>query len=312
LPSAPLVNAAIVLHKGALKYVNMKTPSTDKTVQSKQRQRLLPFGMALATYAVVILATFLTTVLGLGVMNGTQWAIYIGLAVFGNVIFFVLFYTDANLAFPDPSLTREQIFFSSLFGMVALYSLPAARPIVLMFYLPAFSFGMLRLTRQQYLIMVVCVMGPYAALLTYELFNDRQGFRIQYELFLFILYGILLTWFAFFGGFVSNIRRRLRLQKVDIQKAHEEIKCEMENRKRAEIEKDKLIIELKDALYTVKTLSGLLPICASCKKIRDDKGYWNQIESYIQTHSEVQFSHSICPDCAKKLYPNYYKKNEDE
>ena len=195
---------------------------------------------------------------------------------------------------------------------MALYSLPEARSIVLMFYLPAFSFGMLRLTRQQYLVMVVCVMGLYAALLTFELFNDRQGFIIQYELFLFILYGILLTWFAFFGGFVSNIRRRLRLQKVDIQKAHEEIKCEMENRKRAEIEKDKLIIKLKDALYTVKTLSGLLPICASCKKIRDDTGYWNQIESYIQAHSEAQFSHCICPDCAKKLYPNFYKKNEDE
>ncbi|MFH0782726.1 MAG: hypothetical protein V2B20_12360 [Pseudomonadota bacterium] len=294
------------------KLVNMKIPSTDKTVQSKQRQRLWIFGMALATYAVVILATFLTTILGLGVMNGTQWAIYIGLAGFGNVIFFVLFYTGANLAFSDPSLTREQVLFSSLFGMVALYSLPAARPIVLMFYLPAFSFGMLRLTRQQYLVMVVCVMGLYAALLTIEFFNDRQGFRIQYELFLFILYGILLTWFAFFGGFIANIRRRWRLQKVDIQKAHEEIKCEMENRKRAEIEKDKLIIELKDALNTVKTLSGLLPICASCKNIRDDTGYWNQIESYIQTHSKAQFTHSICPDCAKKLYPSFYKKNEDE
>ena len=290
----------------------MKIPSTDNAVQSKQRLRLRRFGLALATYAVVIFATFLATSLGLGVMNGTQWAIYIGLAVFGSVIFFVLFYTGANLAFSDPSLTREQIFFSSLFGMVALYSLPAARPIVLMFYLPAFSFGMLSLTRRQYLMMVVYVMGLYAVLLSFELFNERQGFRIQYELFLFILYGILLTWFAFFGGFVSNIRRRSRQQKVEIQKAHEEIKCEMENRERAEIEKDKLIIELKEALDTVKTLSGLLPICASCKNIRDDRGYWNQIESYIQTHSEAQFTHSICPDCAKKLYPNFYQKNEKE
>ena len=86
----------------------------------------------------------------------------------------------------------------------------------------------------------------------------------------------------------------------------------MENRKRAEIEKDKLIVELKDALHTVKTLSGLLPICASCKKIRDDNGYWNQIESYIQTHSEAKFSHGMCPDCAKQFYPEIYKKKEDE
>jgi hypothetical protein len=52
----------------------------------------------------------------------------------------------------------------------------------------------------------------------------------------------------------------------------------------------------------VKTLSGLLPICASCKKIRDDQGYWNQIESYIKAHSEADFSHCICPECIKKLY----------
>jgi preprotein translocase subunit YajC len=119
------------------------------------------------------------------------------------------------------------------------------------------------------------------------------------------VYGILLTWFAFFGGFVSNIRRRLKTQKEEIEKAHDDIKIEMNNRKRAEIEKDNLIVELKDALDKVKTLSGLLPICASCKKIRDDKGYWNQIEIYIGSHSNAEFSHSICPDCLKKLYPDF-------
>ena len=61
--------------------------------------------------------------------------------------------------------------------------------------------------------------------------------------------------------------------------------------------------ELQNAVYEVKILSGLLPICASCKKIRDDKGYWNQIETFIQNNSEAEFTHGICPDCAKKLYP---------
>jgi hypothetical protein len=64
------------------------------------------------------------------------------------------------------------------------------------------------------------------------------------------------------------------------------------------------IAQLQHALGEVKTLSGLLPICASCKKIRDDSGYWNQLESYIHKHSEAKFSHGICPDCAKKLYPD--------
>jgi GAF domain-containing protein len=68
-------------------------------------------------------------------------------------------------------------------------------------------------------------------------------------------------------------------------------------------ELDKKNQELELTLSEVKTLQGFLPICASCKKIRDDKGYWNQIEKYISDHSDVQFSHGICPECAKKLYP---------
>jgi len=75
--------------------------------------------------------------------------------------------------------------------------------------------------------------------------------------------------------------------------------------KQKEKEKESLITELQGSLKKVKLLSGLLPICSSCKKIRDDKGYWNQIDSYVREHSEAEFSHSICPDCAKKLYPEY-------
>ncbi|KAF0143307.1 MAG: methylase of chemotaxis methyl-accepting protein [Nitrospirae bacterium] len=71
-------------------------------------------------------------------------------------------------------------------------------------------------------------------------------------------------------------------------------------RKKSEEEREKLILELKEALAKVKQLSGLLPICASCKKIRDDKGYWNQIEVYIKKHSEAEFTHGLCPECAKK------------
>jgi len=74
-------------------------------------------------------------------------------------------------------------------------------------------------------------------------------------------------------------------------------------RKKLEEERERLIGELREALKKVKTLSGLLPICASCKKIRDDKGYWKQIEGYIEEHSEAEFSHGICPECLRKLYP---------
>jgi len=79
-------------------------------------------------------------------------------------------------------------------------------------------------------------------------------------------------------------------------------------RKQAEKEREKLIAELQDAAAKIKILRGMLPICSNCKKVRDDKGYWNQIESYIRKHSEAEFTHSMCPLCAKKLYPELFQK----
>jgi PAS domain S-box-containing protein len=96
---------------------------------------------------------------------------------------------------------------------------------------------------------------------------------------------------------------RVKERTADLAKANEQLKLQIEEREKAEAEKEKLIVELRKALNEVKTLGGLLPICASCKKIRDDQGYWNQLEDYIQKHSEAEFSHSVCPDCAKILYP---------
>ena len=74
------------------------------------------------------------------------------------------------------------------------------------------------------------------------------------------------------------------------------------------VELERSNAELQEALAKVKTLSGLLPICSHCKKIRDDKGYWHQLEAYFQEHAEVDFSHGICADCAQKLYPEIYQK----
>ncbi len=70
-------------------------------------------------------------------------------------------------------------------------------------------------------------------------------------------------------------------------------------------ENERLIGELRKALQEVKTLRGLIPICAGCKKIRDDRGYWNQLEHYISAHSEIRFSHALCPDCMRRLYPEH-------
>lgn len=74
-------------------------------------------------------------------------------------------------------------------------------------------------------------------------------------------------------------------------------------RKAAEAERERLIKELQEAIGRVKTLSGLLPICASCRKIRDAQGAWHHLERYIREHTEADFSHGICPDCRRRLYP---------
>lgn len=90
--------------------------------------------------------------------------------------------------------------------------------------------------------------------------------------------------------------------------------CYAIERKKLENEEKRLVHELREAIEKIRTLKGLIPICASCKKIRDDQGYWNQVEVYISEHSEAEFSHGICPDCAEKFYGRFLKprRNHDE
>lgn len=79
-------------------------------------------------------------------------------------------------------------------------------------------------------------------------------------------------------------------------------------RRVAEQERERLFADLQSAVAEIRTLRGLLPICSSCKRVRDDSGYWNQIETYISAHADVRFSHGLCPDCARRLYPEVFAK----
>ena len=81
---------------------------------------------------------------------------------------------------------------------------------------------------------------------------------------------------------------------------------DISERRLVEKDRERLIRELKDALAKIKTLSGLVPICASCKKVRDDQGYWNQIDAYFRDHSDIDFTHGLCPECAKRYYDDLY------
>ncbi len=108
------------------------------------------------------------------------------------------------------------------------------------------------------------------------------------------------------SSFETAVTHKLRLEEANtvLKELNEKLVNEIAERKKAERERESLIGQLRQALAEVNKLSGLLPICASCKRIRDDKGYWQQIEGYIRDHSEADFSHGICPECAKKLYPD--------
>ncbi len=81
-------------------------------------------------------------------------------------------------------------------------------------------------------------------------------------------------------------------------------------RKKAENEREEIINRLQSALAEIKTLRGIVPICASCKKIRDDQGFWNQVEAYVAQHTEASFSHSLCPDCFRTLYPEMADRDD--
>jgi PAS domain S-box-containing protein len=77
-------------------------------------------------------------------------------------------------------------------------------------------------------------------------------------------------------------------------------------RKRVEAEREDLVRKLQEALASIRTLRGLVPICSSCRKIRNDSGYWQQVEDYVREHSDVRFSHGLCGDCARRLYPDLF------
>ncbi len=113
---------------------------------------------------------------------------------------------------------------------------------------------------------------------------------------------------------ISRVRSAFRLkQEMEKRKARErELEDEIGKRERLKKKQEDLIRELRNAMDKVKTLSGLLPICVSCKKIRDDKGYWTQLERYIRDHSEAEFTHGFCPDCVKKLYGDICQKGREE
>jgi CheY-like chemotaxis protein len=102
---------------------------------------------------------------------------------------------------------------------------------------------------------------------------------------------------------MEELESRVAERTAELANTNEALQAENTARKQTVVERDQLIRDLQKALANVKSLSGLLPICAGCKKIRDDKNYWHHVESYVAEHTDATFTHGLCPDCIKKWYP---------
>jgi len=134
---------------------------------------------------------------------------------------------------------------------------------------------------------VAVPMAPYLA-------NQRRQI-ITWTVVLSLLWLIGLLALSLSARGLKNRIREKDEADAKLQKAHDELEQRVGER----------TADLQKALNDIKTLKGIVPICSHCKKIRDDKGYWSQVEEYVQKHSKAEFSHSICPDCAKKYYSEY-------
>lgn len=111
--------------------------------------------------------------------------------------------------------------------------------------------------------------------------------------------------------YIDNLSQQVDERTAELTTSNKQLQAEICQRKKTQEEREALIIELHQALSEIKTLRGIVPICSFCKQIRDDKGYWNQVESYVQKHTEAEFSHGICPKCLAEHYPDLMGE-EDE
>ena len=100
----------------------------------------------------------------------------------------------------------------------------------------------------------------------------------------------------------DRLEYRVEERTIELRETNQRLQSEIREHRKVRYEREKLIVALQRAIEDIKQLSGLIPICSSCKKIRDDKGYWNNLESYIETHSDARFSHGMCPECSEKYY----------
>jgi uncharacterized PurR-regulated membrane protein YhhQ (DUF165 family) len=183
------------------------------------------------------------------------------------------------------------------------------------FYLPLWARAFLTLLCVMWLDVLLFSTGAFAGDPAWlGIMTGTLVSRFIISVFAFPFLYVYLSWLKNHAGMTIENRPVLAilLEVSEIRKELSLAQQEIERRKKAEREKEEVIVQLRQALAEVKTLRGFLPICAHCRKIRDDEGYWRQLEEYIIRHSEARFSHGICPECVMRHYPRYADEIEEK
>lgn len=187
-----------------------------------------------------------------------------------------------------------------LFSLLILYMLvtggEGGSKILWMYTLPLIAFFLLGKNEGSFWSIAVILAGmmlffyPLPLVIAYEYPDEfKTRFVVTY-----IIVTAVTYWFEYFRS----------QYRIEIEQKNQNLQEKISEREQIEKEREKLIEKLQMALDEVKSLKGIIPICMHCKQIRDDKGFWNRIEQYLSEHSDAQFSHSICPDCVRRHYPD--------
>ncbi len=297
-------------------------------VKRPQIREHLPFALlcfSVALYDIASAGLYNATSLPVGVF----WQ-RIQLDSVATILIFSVWFTSILTEQKNNRVVQSSIFWFSAFLIISLFAGPG---LTLSTATPAIKdvhlFHLIRIRYYEssvgilYRVMIISAILTYVYLLVlYFRYYQKTKKRIL----LLVIYGAL-TYFVGvandslvamqvirsvyvseypFFFIVAAMAYTLLDKFVDLHKAYEELNIHLEQ-KVAERTR-----EIMNAQASLKTLGGLIPICSNCKKIRDDKGYWEQLELYIRDHSDLEFSHGICPECAKKLYPEYFPGIEGE
>ena len=253
----------------------------------RQALRIKRFLMAFGTYIIWMLIALYCYLNGRFVRFVLPMSWIFTLIITTNLILFFLFRTGLNRRFKDPSLTMIQLVLATLCTMVFAYQLDEGRGIMLLLYMVVFTFGTFRLNFHQFIFLSIVALIGYGSVISLLLIYHPKSIILRLEVFYLITLLTVLVWFSFIGSYINELRLKLGRTNKELNDTNH---------------------ELQNAIGEIKQLKGILPICAACKNIRDDKGYWQQVEEYVRDRTDAEFSHSICPECMIKLYPEFIKK----